>query len=234
MSSAETASHGSRARAVQDWLARRADTALGRLSLQWFRAYFAASRNSGCAVTIYSALRSFRQCRLPRSLPPVGERHQRLRRPPGRAPETERLHGEPRPRRVRKRLVQCARRHRRDRSQLPALGHRDRPDLPGRLLACLGNQGRIGGRPGAVRDLLLRPQRALPRSPSSPRRSSHQGMAPPDPRLDHRLDHLLAVGAAIFSCTGRSSSAHFYPGPCSRPSSSAAPPPRRRSSWRPR
>jgi hypothetical protein len=56
MSSAETTSHGGRARAVQDWLARRADTALGRLSLQWFRAYFGASRNSGCAVTIYSAL----------------------------------------------------------------------------------------------------------------------------------------------------------------------------------
>jgi membrane protein len=41
---------------VQDWLARRADTSLGRLSLQLFRAYFAASRNSACAVTIYSAL----------------------------------------------------------------------------------------------------------------------------------------------------------------------------------
>jgi hypothetical protein len=56
MSSAETTTRGSRARAVQDWLVRRADTSLGRLSLQWFRAYFAASRNSGCAVTIYSAL----------------------------------------------------------------------------------------------------------------------------------------------------------------------------------
>jgi membrane protein len=29
---------------------------LGRLALQWFRAYFAASRNSGCAVTVYSTL----------------------------------------------------------------------------------------------------------------------------------------------------------------------------------
>jgi membrane protein len=44
-----------RARAVQDWLARRADTAVGRLALQWFHAYFAASRNSGCAASIYSA-----------------------------------------------------------------------------------------------------------------------------------------------------------------------------------
>jgi uncharacterized BrkB/YihY/UPF0761 family membrane protein len=45
-----------RVASVQDWLRNRADTALGRLALQWFRAYFAASRNSGCAATIYSAL----------------------------------------------------------------------------------------------------------------------------------------------------------------------------------
>ena len=43
-------------KAVHDWLARRADTSVGRLALQWFRAYFAASRSSGCAVTVYSAL----------------------------------------------------------------------------------------------------------------------------------------------------------------------------------
>jgi membrane protein len=41
---------------IQDWLRRRADTSVGRLALQWFRAYFAASRNSGCAASIYSAL----------------------------------------------------------------------------------------------------------------------------------------------------------------------------------
>jgi membrane protein len=45
-----------RVEAIQDWLRRRADTALGRLALQWFRGYFAASRNSGCAATIYSSL----------------------------------------------------------------------------------------------------------------------------------------------------------------------------------
>jgi len=45
-----------RVRAVQDWLVGRRDTALGRLGLQWFRAYFDASRNSGCAATIYSSL----------------------------------------------------------------------------------------------------------------------------------------------------------------------------------
>jgi len=43
-------------KSVQTWLRRRSDTALGRLALQWFRAYFAASRNSGCAATVYSAL----------------------------------------------------------------------------------------------------------------------------------------------------------------------------------
>ena len=51
----ETTSRG-RAVAIQDWLRRRADTALGRLALQWFRGYFAASRNSGCAATVYSSL----------------------------------------------------------------------------------------------------------------------------------------------------------------------------------
>ena len=39
---------------MQAWLVGRADTRLGRLALQWFRAYFAASRNSGCAVTVYA------------------------------------------------------------------------------------------------------------------------------------------------------------------------------------
>jgi hypothetical protein len=45
-----------RVRRMQDWLSRRADTRLGRLALQWFRAYFEASRNSGCAASIYSSL----------------------------------------------------------------------------------------------------------------------------------------------------------------------------------
>jgi membrane protein len=45
-----------RVEAIQDWLRRRADTAVGRLALQWFRGYFAASRNSGCAATVYSSL----------------------------------------------------------------------------------------------------------------------------------------------------------------------------------
>lgn len=47
--------HG-RAQRIQGWLRGQADTSLGRLALQWFRAYFAASRNSGCAVTIYASL----------------------------------------------------------------------------------------------------------------------------------------------------------------------------------
>jgi hypothetical protein len=55
MVGAETESRG-RAKAIQGWLRGRADTSLGRLALQWFRAYFAASRNSGCAATVYSSL----------------------------------------------------------------------------------------------------------------------------------------------------------------------------------
>jgi hypothetical protein len=41
---------------MQAWLARRVDSKLGRLSLRWFRAYFAASQNSGSAATLYSLL----------------------------------------------------------------------------------------------------------------------------------------------------------------------------------
>ena len=48
-----------RPKAVLDWLRGRTDTALGRLALQWFRVYFAASRNSGCAATVYSSLSVF-------------------------------------------------------------------------------------------------------------------------------------------------------------------------------
>jgi hypothetical protein len=53
---AETAAERGRVRRMQDRLSRRADTRLGRLALQWFRAYFEASRNSGCAASIYSSL----------------------------------------------------------------------------------------------------------------------------------------------------------------------------------
>jgi hypothetical protein len=52
----ETVSGHGRVKAVQAWLSRRADTSVGRLALQWFRGYFAASRNSGCAATVYSSL----------------------------------------------------------------------------------------------------------------------------------------------------------------------------------
>lgn len=42
-----------RASAVQEWLARHADTPIERLGLQWFRRYFEASQNSGSAATIF-------------------------------------------------------------------------------------------------------------------------------------------------------------------------------------
>jgi len=47
---------GGRVRAVEEWLARRADTSVGRLALLWFRRYFEASQNSGCAATLYMFL----------------------------------------------------------------------------------------------------------------------------------------------------------------------------------
>jgi hypothetical protein len=45
-----------RVKALYGWLRGRGDTAVGRLALEWFRSYLEASRNSGCAVTIYSSL----------------------------------------------------------------------------------------------------------------------------------------------------------------------------------
>jgi membrane protein len=47
---------GTRVERVLGWLRERSDRPLGRLALQWFRAYFAASRNSGCAISMYSSL----------------------------------------------------------------------------------------------------------------------------------------------------------------------------------
>jgi membrane protein len=47
---------GTRVDRLLRWLRGRSDRPLGRLALQWFRAYFAASRNSGCAIAIYSSL----------------------------------------------------------------------------------------------------------------------------------------------------------------------------------
>jgi membrane protein len=47
---------GGRVDRILGWLRERSDRPLGRLAFQWFRAYFAASRNSGCAISIYSAL----------------------------------------------------------------------------------------------------------------------------------------------------------------------------------
>jgi membrane protein len=52
----QTKGQSGRVQGVLGWLRERSDRPLGRLALQWFRAYFAASRNSGCAISIYSSL----------------------------------------------------------------------------------------------------------------------------------------------------------------------------------
>ena len=51
----EPEEHG-RVERLMGWLRERSDRPLGRLAFRWFRAYFVASRNSGCAISIYSAL----------------------------------------------------------------------------------------------------------------------------------------------------------------------------------
>src|SRR3954449_2019240 len=57
---AETpASGGSRLSGSIEWLRRRGDTSLGRLTLLWFRRYFEASRNSGAAAAAYIAISAF-------------------------------------------------------------------------------------------------------------------------------------------------------------------------------
>src|SRR5437773_11713588 len=45
--------------AIQQWLAARADTPVQRLAMSWFRSYFEASHNSGCAATLYIVLSVF-------------------------------------------------------------------------------------------------------------------------------------------------------------------------------
>lgn len=52
---AEPVEHG-RAERIMAWLRERSDRPLGRLGFRWFRAYMASSRNSGCAIAIYSCL----------------------------------------------------------------------------------------------------------------------------------------------------------------------------------
>ncbi|HEY2310183.1 MAG TPA: hypothetical protein VGH46_03590 [Gaiellaceae bacterium] len=51
----EPEEHG-RVDRLMGWLRERSDRPLGRLAFRWFRAYFAASRNSGCAISIYACL----------------------------------------------------------------------------------------------------------------------------------------------------------------------------------
>jgi membrane protein len=53
------ATDGGRLSAVRDWLSKRADTRLARLSLLWFRRYLEASHNSGAAAAAYVTLSVF-------------------------------------------------------------------------------------------------------------------------------------------------------------------------------
>jgi len=52
----ETRGESGRVQRLLGWLRERSDRPLGRLALQWFRAYLAASRNSGCAISLYASL----------------------------------------------------------------------------------------------------------------------------------------------------------------------------------
>jgi len=52
----EVQGESGRVQRILGWLRERSNRPVGRLALQWFRAYFAASRNSGCAISMYSSL----------------------------------------------------------------------------------------------------------------------------------------------------------------------------------
>jgi hypothetical protein len=195
---AETAAHRSRAAALQHWLSGRADTSLGRLALEWFRAYFDASRNSGCAATVHSALSV-----LPAALVAVAFFHSsgddtnafaerlitQLRLTGSTASLVHDTFGAPpatdsRPR-SRSSSASCCRASGSARS----------------IRSCtagLADPGRIArGRPGAVRGLPLRPHgRDRPRSRLR-RRAPRGRMARRPARLADRLDGVLALGAAL-------------------------------------
>ena len=164
---------GGRVKAVQDWLSGRADTRVGRLALQWFRAYFEASHNSGCAVTVYSTLSV-----LPAALVAVALFHSsgsdtnafaerlitHLKLNGATASLVQDTFGSA--------SVERARGDHHGRRQRPHLGHRNRPDLPGRLRPRLAGS-RSGRRPtrGCSRSSSSSSP-APSRSPWSPPRSS--------------------------------------------------------------
>ena len=47
---------GTRVGAIRDWLARRTDSWVGRLSFMWFKRYMQASKNSGASTSAYFVL----------------------------------------------------------------------------------------------------------------------------------------------------------------------------------
>jgi membrane protein len=55
LGSAAEPTHG-RVERILNWLRERSDRPVGRLVFRWFRAYLAASRNTGCAIAIYACL----------------------------------------------------------------------------------------------------------------------------------------------------------------------------------
>ena len=185
-------------KAVQDWLSGRADTRLGRLALQWFRAYFEASRNSGCAATVYSTLSV-----LPAALVAVAYFHSsgsdtnafverlitHLKLTGATAGLVQDTFGSASSNALAATITVV--------DQLPHLGHRNRPDLPGRLRPRLGDRGRVGGRPGAVRDLLLRNHRRRRSGSRFGRGAPRCRLARSPARLARRVDGLLALGAAL-------------------------------------
>ena len=198
MSSPETTSGHARLRAVHDWLGRRADTSVGRLALQWFRAYFAASRSSGCAVTVYSTLSVLPAVLVVAAVlhPTSGDANvfaQRL-------VTHLKLNGDTAS------LVQGT------------FGSASSNALAASLTVFVsfllwgigigqiyqdvyarawGIKVGLAGRPGIVRDLLLRPHRR-PRARRPRRRAvARHGLARARTRLARRLDGVLALGAAV-------------------------------------
>ena len=193
------AESGSRVQRILGWGKRRSEHKLVRFGMQWFKSYLVASRNSACAISIYSCLSV-----VPAALVFIAVVYHgsgdvnvfaqhlvdHLRLTGDTATLVQQTFGSA--------SVERPRGHRRDGRVVSPLGNRDRPDLPERLRESLGDRGGLAGRPGSVHDLLLR---LLGRVRG---RRHRAGGAGPGRKLgralrrgDRRLARVLARGALL-------------------------------------
>ena len=225
MGNGETAVRGGRIKATQDWLSRSGRYPLGPARAAVVPRLLRGQPQLGvCGYRLLVALGLAGRAGGRRPVPLLGKRHERLRGASDLSPEPDRVDRQPRPGHLRQRLFQQAGGDDHGGRQLPDLGDRNRPDLPGRLRPCLAGRGRLGSRPGAVRDLLLRHDRR-DRARRRLRRGTPRYRLVRSPAgLAGGLDRFLALGAALPAAPEGRRSAPCFPARSLPPSCSAAPP----------